>query len=259
MTKSVILCGGYGTRIRDVSQDIPKPMIPVGRYPILWHIMKYFSCFGHQDFVLCLGYKSESIKDYFLNYQSRKIDFTMSIASQNIQYHTNNHDEDWTVTFAETGLNAYTGSRVKQIKKYVENDEFFILTYGDGVGNIDVNKLIEFHKSHKKIMTVTGVHPPGRFGELLVNENQVVGFNEKPQVTEGWISGGFFVCNKAIFNYLNDDESLVFEQEPMTQIVKDNQLMVYKHNEFWHPMDTSRDYHLLNNLWEAKKAPWKIW
>jgi glucose-1-phosphate cytidylyltransferase len=257
--KTVILAGGYGTRIRDVTHDLPKPMIPVGNYPVLWHIMKQYAHYEMNEFVLCLGYKSEVIKDYFLNYQKRQNDFTLDLKNQIITDHTNRAIDDWKITFAETGLNSLTGGRVFRVKQYIEKDEYFMLTYGDGVSNIDIKKLIEFHKSHGKLMTVTGAHPPGRFGELDLNENQVIGFNEKPQATEGWISAGFFVCSRKVLDYLTPNEDLVFEKDPVENIVKDGQMMVYKHHDFWHPMDTSRDYQLLNQLWEQKKAPWKIW
>ena len=257
--KTIILAGGYGTRIRDVTQDIPKPMIPIGNYPILWHIMKLYSFYGMRDFILCLGYKSEIIKDYFTSYQIRQNDFTLSLKNQEIQYHTNDLIEDWNITFVETGLNAFTGARVYRAKHYIGEDECFLLTYGDGVGNINIKELIAFHTSHGKVMTVTGVHPPGRFGELEMHDNQVVGFNEKPQATEGWISAGYFVCNRQVFDYLTDDESLIFERAPIEKIVKAGQMMVYKHEGFWQPMDTSRDYQYLNTVWEKKVSPWRIW
>jgi glucose-1-phosphate cytidylyltransferase len=257
--KTVILAGGYGTRIRDVTHDLPKPMIPVGNYPIIWHIMKQYAHYGMKEFVLCLGYKSEAIKDYFLNYQKRQNDFTLDLKTESIENHTNRLIDDWKITFAETGLNSLTGARVFRIKQYIEKDDCFMLTYGDGVSNIDIKKLIEFHKSHGKLMTVTGAHPPGRFGELDLNDNQVVGFNEKPQATEGWISSGFFVCSRKVLDYLSPNEDLIFEKEPIENIVSDGQMMAYKHHGFWHPMDTSRDYQLLNHLWENQKAPWKIW
>ncbi len=257
--KTVILAGGYGTRIRDVTHDLPKPMIPVGNYPIIWHIMKQYAHYGMKEFVLCLGYKSEVIKDYFLNYQKRQNDFTLDLKTESIENHTNRLIDDWKITFAETGLNSLTGARVFRIKQYIEKDDCFMLTYGDGVSNIDIKKLIEFHKSHGKLMTVTGAHPPGRFGELDLNDNQVVGFNEKPQATEGWISSGFFVCSRKVLDYLSPNEDLIFEKEPIENIVSDGQMMAYKHHGFWHPMDTSRDYQLLNHLWENQKAPWKIW
>jgi len=256
--KTVILCGGQGTRIRDVSEDIPKPMITIGRYPILWHIMNTYAAAGHSNFILCLGYKSQVIKDFFVNYHLRTADLTVSLGENiPVNIHSNHKDKNWQVTLVETGQNAMTGARVKQIETYVKNDKHFMLTYGDGVGNIDISALIKFHKSHGKTLTVTGVRPPGRFGELEINGNQVIGFNEKPQTSAGRISGGYFVCNKNIFDYLNDDENLVLEKNPMERLVQAGELMVYSHNGFWHPMDTFRDYKLLNELWDNGNAPWK--
>lgn len=257
--KIVILTGGYGTRIRDVSSDLPKPMVPIGNRPILWHIMKQYAFHGFKDFILCLGYKGDTIKDYFLNYQKRQNDFTLDLKANSIENHTGHSIDDWKITFVETGLKSLTGARVYRVKKYLQNDEVFMLTYGDGVSNINIKELLEFHKSHGKLMTVTGAHPPGRFGELDIDGNSVVGFNEKPQSIKGWISSGFFVCNRKVLDYLTPNEDLIFEKDPIESIVKDKQLMVYKHEDFWHPMDTSRDHQLLNHLWEQGKAPWKIW
>lgn len=259
--KTVILAGGFGTRIRDVAENIPKPMIPVGRYPILWHIMKYYASFGHKDFILCLGYKSEVVKDFFLNYQMRTSDLTISLDhKREVEYHTSHAEDDWTVTLAETGLNAMTGARVFRVREYLEGENDFFLTYGDGLGSIDLKALAEFHKSHGKIMTVTGVRPPGRFGEVEVDKSGLVKcFNEKPQVSSGRISGGYFVCNKKIFDYLTDDESLTLETAPMSRLVEDGELMMFKHDDFWHPMDTYRDYKLLNSMWDGGSAPWKNW
>lgn len=257
--KTVILAGGFGTRIRDVANDIPKPMIPIGNYPILWHIMKGYAHHGIKDFVLCLGYKSDVIKDYFLNYQHRRSDFTLDLASHEITHHSRSVSEDWRVTFAETGLSAQTGARIFKVKKYIEKEDCFLLTYGDGVSNVNISELVQFHKSHGKIMTITGGHPPARFGELETDGNQVIGFNEKPQVTEGWISAGFFVCNREVLDYLTAEEDLIFEKAPIENIVENGQMMVYKHQGFWHPMDTSRDYQLLNQLWTQNEAPWKTW
>ena len=257
--KTVILCGGYGTRIINVTRDIPKPMIPIGPYPIIWHIMKYYSSYGHNDFVLCLGYKKQAIKDFFLNYEAHTKDFTISLGEQKeIEFHTDHGESEWKVTLADTGLNSMTGARVAKIKKYVGNEDF-MLTYGDGVGDVNIDQLLAFHKSHGKILTVTGVRPPGRFGELVSKEGQVVEFNEKPQTTGGRISGGFFVASSRLFDYLNDDEGLVFEQEPMRRLVVDGELMVYEHDTFWQPMDTSREYKLLNELYEKGRAPWVSW
>lgn len=257
--KTVILAGGFGTRIRDVSDDIPKPMISIGNYPILWHVMNIYSHYNYNKFIVCLGYKGHMIKNYFLNYNNLKQDFQLDLQTQKIQSLGQKVFENWEITFAETGLNSYTGARVYKIKKYLEGEEFFALTYGDGVANINIDELVKFHKSHGRLMTVTGVHPPGRFGELEINDNQVVGFNEKPQATEGWISGGFFVCSKGVLDYLTPNEDLILERDPIENITKEGQLMVYKHDGFWHPMDTSREYQLLNSLWNDGKAPWKVW
>lgn len=259
--KVVILCGGQGTRIRDVSDNIPKPMIPVGGLPILWHIMKHYAHFGHKDFVLCLGYKGQVIKDFFLDYEAHTRDVTVQLGdSRTIQYHTAHAESDWTVTLADTGQNAMTGARVRKIKRYLGDDEDFLLTYGDGVGDIDLAKLVAFHRAHKKVLTVSGVRPPGRFGELVADVNgRLTEFNEKPQATAGRISGGFFVCRREIFDYLGDGDALVFEQEPMRALVKDGQLMMYPHDGFWQPMDTFRDYTYLNGVYEKGQAPWVVW
>jgi glucose-1-phosphate cytidylyltransferase len=256
--KVVILCGGYGTRIRDVTESLPKPMINIGPFPILWHIMQYYTSFGHKDFVLCLGYKSSTIKDFFLNFKAHTSDVTLDLNKpEKTIYHGAQQNLDCRVTLAETGLNAMTGARVKKIAKYVADDDTFMLTYGDGVGDVDLNKLLQFHRSHGKILTVTGVRPPGRFGELCADEKGVVTeFNEKPQTTGGRISGGFFVCNRKIFDYLPDDDALVFEQDPMRRLVKDGQMHVFNHDGFWQPMDTYREYSLLNDLYSRGEAPW---
>lgn len=259
--KTVILCGGKGTRIRDVADNIPKPMIPVGRFPVLWHIMKYYSTWGHKDFILCLGYKGQTIKDFFLNYETQTRDITLHLGNhQAIKYHTAHEETDWHVTLAETGLNSMTGARIYKIRKYIADDDTFMLTYGDGVGDIDIDALLEFHHAHGKTLTVTGVYPPGRFGELQYdNDSHVTGFNEKPQATGGRISGGYFVCNKDIFDYLADSDDLVFEQEPVRQLVKDGKVMVYEHDGFWQPMDTYREYSLLNDMYDKNQAPWVKW
>ena len=259
--KTVILCGGYGTRIRDVADNIPKPMIPVGGLPILWHVMKYYAQFSHKDFVLCLGYKGQVVKDFFLNYEAYTRDFTIKLgATQPISFHTTHEEKDWRVTLAETGLNSMTGGRIKKIRHYIGNDEHFFLTYGDGVGDIDLNALLAFHKSHGRMVTVTGVRPPGRFGELMADSTGVITeFNEKPQATGGRISGGFFVCRREMFDYLDDNEDLIFEQAPMKTLARDEQLVLFEHNGFWQCMDTYRDWQLLNTIFENGNAPWKIW
>jgi len=238
-------------------------MIPIGWKPILLHIMKSYAVFGYNDFILCLGYKGEVIKDFFVNYELRNADIIVTLGKKAEQVLTGTqHDEDgWRIILAETGIKAMTGARVKRVRKYIGDDPVFMLTYGDGVGDVDINKLIEFHKSHGKMVTVTGVRPPGRFGELGIADDSttVSGFNEKPQAGGGRINGGFFVCNTAIFNLLSDDEGLVLEQEPMKKLVEMGELKVFNHDGFWQPMDTSREYTLLNELYNNKKAPWVKW
>jgi len=258
MMKTVILCGGQGTRIRDVSAELPKPMIPVGPYPILWHIMRYYRSFGHQDFVLATGHLGYKIKDFFLNYQSRTHDFTIDLGSRETQYHGSTKDHvDWRVTCADTGESAMTGARVKRVQAFLKDEENFFLTYGDGLSDVDLDQLLAFHQSHGKILTVTGVHPPARFGELDTDPSGLVTeFNEKPQAKAGVISGGFFVVNRRIFEYLSDAEDLVFEKGPMENLVKDQQMMLYRHEGFWQCMDTARDFQLLNSLYRSGDSPW---
>ncbi|MBO6518877.1 MAG: glucose-1-phosphate cytidylyltransferase [Rhodospirillales bacterium] len=260
--KTVILCGGQGTRIRDVAEDIPKPMIPIGTRPILWHIMKNYAAFGFNEFVLCLGYRGHVIKNFFINYDMLTNDFTLTLGQPKslVEIQNHNESEDWTVTLAETGLHAMTGDRVRAVRKYVEDDDIFMLTYGDGLSDIDIERLVAFHKAHGKIATVTGVRPPGRFGELESDDTgQVLEFNEKPQATGGRISGGFFVFNKGIFDYLPDGDGLVLEDVPLRKLVADQQLMVYDHDGFWQCMDTYRDFKYLTGLWDSDQAPWKNW
>ncbi|MCG6551648.1 MAG: glucose-1-phosphate cytidylyltransferase [Candidatus Magnetominusculus sp. LBB02] len=260
--KVVILCGGYGTRIRDVSEHIPKPMLNIGRRPILWHVMKYYAHWGYNEFILCLGYKGHVIKDYFLNYEANSNDFTITLGTnKSIVYHNEHAESDWKITLAETGVDSMTGARLRRVQKYLAGQESFMLTYGDGVGDIDIGKLVEFHLSHDKAMTVTGVRPPGRFGELMINNSTSMAteFNEKPQTAGGIISGGFFVCRKEIFDYIDGSENVVLEQTPMRKLANSGQMMVHLHEGFWHPMDTNRDYQMLNGLCEAADAPWMVW
>ena len=258
--KVVILCGGYGTRIRDVAEDIPKPMIPIGQLPILWHLMKYYAQYGHKDFVLCLGYKGQVIKDFFLNYEAYTRDCTVTLgAGKSIELHTNHAETDWQVTLAGTGLETMTGGRIRRIRQYIGDDENFMLTYGDGLSNINLDALLRFHKSHGRVLTVTGVRPPGRYGELASDtDGLATEFNEKPQSSGGRISGGFFVCRRELFDYLDDRDDLLFEQEPMQTLVHDRQLAVYEHDDFWQCMDTHRDWQLLNTLFKQGRAPWTI-
>ncbi|MBI1202284.1 MAG: NTP transferase domain-containing protein [Rhodopseudomonas sp.] len=258
--KVVILCGGQGTRIRGVADDLPKPMIPVGGYPILWHIMSGYAAAGFKDFVLCLGYKSHVIKDFFLNYNTRVADFSIDLASQAVSYEKTSPQIDWRVTLAETGQNTLTGSRLKRIQRYIGDDENFMLTYGDGVSNIDLKALIGFHLQHNAVVTVSGVRPPGRFGEIDTDASGLVKeFNEKPQATGGRISGGFFVCNRRIFDCLDAGrEDQVLEADPLQGLARDGKMAMYSHDGFWQCMDTYRDYVLLNDMYDKGNAPWPL-
>jgi glucose-1-phosphate cytidylyltransferase len=258
--KTVILCGGFGTRIRDVADDIPKPMIPVGRLPILWHLMKYFATFGFDDFVLCLGHKGNVIKDFFINYETSTRDVTVHLGSTSeLIFHTKHDESTWKVTLADTGSDTMTGGRVAKIKKYVEDERFF-LTYGDGLSDIDLNSLLKFHLKQQTTATVTGVRPPGRFGELSIDSNGIAQqFNEKPQASGGRISGGFFVCEPSVFDVLPDQDDLVLEESPLRALVAQKQLSVFEHDGFWQCMDTYRDWQLLTAMEKSAKAPWKIW
>ena len=257
----MILCGGMGTRLREETEVRPKPMVEIGGRPMLWHIMKLYSSFGFSDFILCLGYKGHVIKEYFLNYRTYSTDLTVRLGRpEAVQYHSSHAEEDWCVTLVETGQAAQTGARVARAGRYVQG-ETFCLTYGDGLGDIDLGALIDFHYKHGKIGTITGVRPPGRFGELQMGTGGcVVEFAEKPQVTEGVINGGFFVFQQEFLkDYLDDHEDLVLEREPLQRLAKDGQLMVYLHEGFWQPMDTYRELKLLDQLWMNGQAPWKVW
>lgn len=255
----VILAGGFGTRLKEQTEFIPKPMVPVGTKPILWHIMKIYSHFGFKRFIICTGYKSDVIKEYFLHYRFWNSDFTLKLGNhENITIHGSHSEEDLEVTIADTGLVAMTGARIKRIQKYI-NTNYFLLTYGDGVADIKIKDLVKFHNSHGKIATITGVRPPSRFGELISEGNSVVEFTEKPQVGNSMINGGFFVFNREVFDYLEENDRCVLEKEPLEGLARDGQLMVYKHTGFWHCMDTLRDVNLLNEYWDSGLAPWKVW
>ena len=252
--KTVILCGGLGTRLKEETEFKPKPMVTIGNKPILWHIMRHYSIFGFKEFVLCLGYKGDTIRDYFLGYDLLNSDFTIRLGTKEIVRHSVFHDEsDWQVTLAETGPHTMTGGRLKKIAKYIDGDTF-MLTYGDGVANIDINAIVKFHREKQKIATVTAVRPIARFGELSVDGDLVETFQEKPQVSSGWISGGFFVFDKKIFNYLDDD--CVLEKEPLEALARDKQLVVYKHTGYWRCMDTYRDYEALNQEFAGGNPGW---
>lgn len=255
----VILCGGEGTRLRDTSEKLPKPMVPIGEKPIVWHIMKYYSGFGFKEFILCLGYKAETFIDYFLNYKTRNSDITLSLAGDGAAQFHNSHDDDWTVTLANTGLNAMTGCRLHRVAKYIK-EENFLLTYGDGLSTVDLHKTVSFHREHGKLVTVSAVHPSGRFGEMDLKGNKVSHFNEKLQTTAGYINGGFMVLRTDfIHKYLKDDPALALEQKPFSQAALDGNIFAFQHDGFWQCMDTPREYRLLNQMWEEGKAPWKIW
>lgn len=255
--KTVILAGGLGTRLSEETVVKPKPMVEIGGMPILWHIMKIYSHYGFKEFYSALGYKGEVIKDYFVNYLNRSSDLSVDLKNRKIEY-SNTHHEDWILNLIDTGKESLTGGRLHRLQKHLQGEETFMLTYGDGVANINIEKLVSFHKSHGKIATVTAVRPPARFGALIIEKNSVIDFREKPQVGEGWINGGFFVFNKEIFNYLKG-EMTILEKEPLENLTKDGQLMAFQHEGFWHPMDTVRDRDLLNSLWETKAPPWKVW
>lgn len=256
--KVVILAGGMGTRISEESHLKPKPMIEIGGKPILWHIMKIYSYYGFNDFIICCGYKGHMIKEYFMNYYIHQSDITIDLANNMTEVHSNS-SEPWKVTLVDTGLYTGTAGRIKMIQKYV-GDEPFMMTYGDGVGDVDITKLVEFHKSHGKIATITATRPAGRFGAIqLDDENSFVySFMEKPKQDQAWINAGFAVFNREIFNYL-DDLSKMLEMEPYEHIARDGQMAAYKHSGFWQPMDTLRDKNYLDGLYYKQNAPWMVW
>lgn len=255
MTKVVILCGGQGTRLREETEYKPKPMVKIGEKPILWHIMQSYSNYNLNDFVLCLGYKGKKIKEYFCNYEEMNNDLTVNIGSGKKEFFSSNESLlDWNITLADTGLNSMTGSRIKRIEKYID-DDYFLLTYGDAVSDINIDELIKFHKKTGKIATLTGIKPPSKYGLLEVDGDRVKTFNEKPTL-DGYVSGGFFVFEKSIFNLLNTDENCTLESKPLEFLAENNQLAIYKHDGFWQCMDTYRDYQILNSMNEAGQTPW---
>lgn len=256
--KVVLLAGGFGSRISEESHLKPKPMIEIGGRPILWHIMKGYSFYGFHDFVICLGYKGYCIKEYFAHYFLHEADVTFDFTASNQQIIHTHHAEPWKVTLVDTGLHSMTGGRVKRIRQYV-GDEPFMLTYGDGVGDVDLRRLVAFHQAHGKLATITSVQPDGRFGSLQLSDGDVVeGFQEKPQGDGGWINGGFFVLQPQVFDYI-DGDATVFEREPLENLARDRQLVAHKHYGFWKPMDTLRDKDQLEALWQSGRAPWKKW
>lgn len=255
--KAVILAGGLGTRISEETALKPKPMIEIGGKPILWHIMKIYSHYGINEFIICCGYRGYVIKEYFANYFLHQSDITFDMSNNKIKIHQE-RAEPWKVTLIDTGDNTMTGGRIKRIKEYLGDQEDFCLTYGDGLANIDITKLIAFHKSHGKTATLSAIYPPGRFGALEIAENQVTSFYEKPRGDGALINGGFFIVNKKALEYIKGD-STIWEQEPLNNLAHEGELMSYKHDDFWYPMDTLRDKHYLEELWESDKAPWKVW
>ncbi len=258
--KTLILAGGLGTRLSEETDLKPKPMVEIGGRPILWHIMKIYSHYGFNDFIICCGYKGYMIKEYFVNYFLHQADVTIDIKQNKIDIHQSNV-EPWKITLIDTGLNTMTGGRIKRIQKYIGNEPF-MLTYGDGLGNVNIKELVEFHNTQKKLATVTVVQPSGRFGSIhFNNENsvEIFAFQEKPKGDNTWINGGFFVLQPEIFEYIKNGDSTIWEREPLETLAKDRQLCAFRHYGFWKPMDTIRDKEELENLWKTDKCDWKLW
>jgi len=252
--KVIILAGGFGTRLSEYTDTIPKPMLTVGGRPILWHIMRSYAHFGHKDFYLALGYKAEVIKEYFLHYRSLNADFTVDLSSGAVEPHQTD-ETDWRVTLVHTGLESMTGGRVKRMQSFIGNEPF-MLTYGDGVADVDLEALLKFHRSHGKMVTVSAVHPGARFGELEMNGNEVASFQEKPQTGQGWINGGYFIIEPEFFDLIEGDQTIL-EREPLEKAAALGELMAYHHDGYWQCMDTKRDRDHLEELWGSGKAPWK--
>ena len=252
--KVIILAGGFGTRLSEYTESIPKPMVTVGGKPLLWHIMNTYAFYGHKDFYLALGYKAEIIKEYFLNYSSLSDDFTIDLSSGNLKSLQTDRI-DWKVTLVQTGLDSMTGGRVKRLEHFIDKEPF-MLTYGDGVADIDINDLLMFHKKHRKMVTVTAVHPGARFGELEMDGQKVISFREKPQTEKGWVNGGYFVIEPEFFSLIDGDE-MILEREPLEKVAKMGELMAYHHDGFWQCMDTKRDRDYLEELWIKGDARWR--
>ena len=252
--QAVILAGGRGTRISEESLVRPKPLIEIGGKPIIWHIMKNYSYYGINDFIICCGYKAELVKEYFANFGLYSSDISVDIKTRKITFHKKKL-ENWKITLIDTGIDTQTGGRIKRVKKYLENT--FCLTYGDGVSNVNLKKLLSFHNKHKKIATLTAVRPLPRFGNIKLDKNKVSNFSEKDRLQEGWINGGFFVLNKEVFDYIDSRENCIFERSPLQNLSRDGQLMAFKHESFWHPMDTLRDKNYLNKICRNRKFIWK--
>jgi glucose-1-phosphate cytidylyltransferase len=257
--KVVMLCGGLGTRLKEETEFRPKPMVEVGGRPILWHIMKSYAHFGYREFVLCLGYRGNLIKEYFLNYEAMNNDFTISLGEKsNIKYLGAHREQDFMVTLAETGNDVMTGGRLKRAQRHIDGDTF-MMTYGDGLADVDLNALLAFHRKHGKLATVTTVLTPSRFGHVDIGQDgEVKNFSEKPR-TGGWVSAGFFVFNRKVFDYLEGGDACILEGEPLVRLTADGQLRAYQHKGFFYAMDTYREYLALNEMWASKRAPWKVW
>ncbi|RMF58468.1 MAG: glucose-1-phosphate cytidylyltransferase [Calditrichaeota bacterium] len=254
--KTIILAGGKGTRLAEETVVRPKPMVEIGGRPILWHIMNIYAHHGFKEFIIACGYKGEMIKEYFHNFFIRHSDYIINLEDGKIEV-VNSAGNDWKVGVVDTGLDSMTGGRILLLKPWIGNERFMV-TYGDGLGDVNITELVKFHESHGKIATVTAVHPPSRFGALKLQGNQVQEFSEKPQTDAGWINGGFFVFEPQVFNYLTDTQTIL-EREPLERLARENQLMAFKHDGFWQPMDTLREKQLLESLWLSGEAPWKIW
>lgn len=256
--KVLLLAGGLGTRLSEETDIKPKPMVEIGDRPILWHIMKIYSQYGYNDFIVLLGYKGYYIKEYFANYFRHRADFTVDLSNNSIEFF-NNKTEPWKITLLDTGKDSMTGGRIKRAQELI-GDEPFMLTYGDGVIDIDIDDLVAFHKTHGKAMTITSARPEGRFGALnIVGDGKVSNFLEKPKGDGGWINAGFFVCEPKVFHYITEGDQTIFEGAPLANLAKDGEIYAFKHEGFWKPMDTLRDKQQLQNLWESHQAPWKVW
>lgn len=257
--KAVILAGGLGTRLSEATNLIPKPMVEIGGKPILWHIMKTYSHYGINEFIICCGYKQYVIKEYFANYFRHNSDLTVDLSNNSIEIH-DRHSENWKVTMIDTGLNTMTGGRIKRIQKYIGNERF-LLTYGDGVSDINISESIRFHQNGRGILTLTAYKPTGRFGALEIDQetNQVKSFMEKPDGDKNWINAGYFICEPGVFDYITEGDNSIFEKKPLERIARDGKMKAFLHNGFWKPMDTLRDNVELNEMWDRNKAPWKVW
>lgn len=256
--KAVILAGGFGTRLTEETTVRPKPMVEIGGKPILWHIMNIYGAHGINEFIIAVGYKAEVIKEYFLNFYAINNNITVDLNAGNTIIHNDGNQPKWKIHIVDTGLNTQTGGRLKRLRNWLEEEEAFMFTYGDGVADLNINALLKFHKSHGKLATITTVHAPERFGRIVFNGDQITKFHEKPEAVEGWINGGFFILNPKVIEYIENDETM-WERNPIEKLAHDNQLMGYRHYGFWSCMDTLKEKNFLEDLWNSGKAPWKIW